>query len=1582
MKKKIMSIITICCMTIGITLCSFTQSKMVLSDEMDTEVTAQIEPEKPEEPETEEEECQQTVWRYHVNRVTNTVEIREYSGQEANVVIPETMEGKTVTAIYGNTFQTKSGNLKSITIPKSVIEIDQNTFRECGKVFCEIQVSPDNPVYASEKGILFNKEKTRLICCPQGKKGDIRDLPQSLEVIENSAFYSCKYLGSIEIPEKVVQIGSSAFQSCSRLKSIKIPEKIKCIQNDTFSGCKNLANIELPDCLESIEDNAFYECAMSYFELPQNLKAIGKTVFECCLNIESISISSDNPVFETEDGILYDKGKKKLIAYPSGKQEQVVELPVGLTCIGAGAFKECWNITAVKFPAGIDSIEEEAFAGCSSLSGIELPEGLKSIGNSAFYDCESLSAIYLPTEVRKIGKGAFNSCHALTDIHVSWKNQFYASEDGILYNKEKTILIACPNGKKGELSGFSESLLCIGEEAFYGCDKLTGIFLPESLKEIRRAALCKCNCLEKIYISENNKFFTSDDGVLYDKEKTELIAYPVSRQEISYSLPEGVESIRAFAFYQSNIQHICFTGRLKRIGDFAFYDCLNLEVIHFPSGLQEIGESAFEDCTSLSSIVLPEGIKRIGNFAFHNCDSCYCSYKENSVELPGGVEFIGKSPFPDCEIYYEEPQEPLYIEGGYDVHFVTKEGLLYNFLADDTVEISGCPYDFMTDYIVIPDEISGKTVISIGQYAFRGRWELKKVRFPEGLERIEEGAFESCGGIAQIELPENLKSLGEGAFHRCYNLESVKMPKYLKRIEKNTFYECNILKNVVFPTELKEIGDHAFSECIDLGNIILPEKLERIGKNAFSNCSKLTKAVFSGEIQSIGEQAFSRCENLIDIEFHGSVKQIEDGAFESCRNLVWIELPEGLERIGKNIFLSCENLRIIQLPESLAEIGNFAFCSCSNLQEVYYPKSKKAWKKVVAGIGNGDLQSAEIYYASARQVQEETRLAEISNSIATVSESIKDFIEQQKTLKTDWCYYIDRNTGTVEIREYTGEGKREVTVPETIEGRTVTTICERTFSLPIHNGLECVNLPKSITKIEEEAFYSYDSLKNIQVSSDNPVYASKDGILYNKEKTELISCPQGKSGKLTHLPASLKRIRNSAFISCENLSAIEIPESVEFIGKSAFRFCYELKSLNIPEGIRHIGDEAFEYCGMSEVKLPKSLKSMGGCVFGSCKNLKNIQISPENPVFESENGILYEKGKTTLVAYPVGRQEETVELPESLINIKAGAFYGGENFIEIKLPKGLRQIGEEAFSWCFNLRSVEMPDSVRYIGSSAFYYCENLDGIKIPESLESIEKETFFYCNLSEIEMPDGIEVIGERAFEGCKFLKKIRLPENLKIIGAFAFSDCAMDEIIIPEGVEKIGRGAFAGCSWLKKLRIPEGVRCIEQVTFWGCSSLISLELPASIELIEERIFQEDCTSLTDIQVSEDNPKYASENGILYNKDKTELLAYPLRKKELPKLPDSLKRIGSYAFADCENLTHIELPQGVESIGYWAFRCCEHLETVKLSENIERIGKDAFAFCSSLKQVYYPKDKTSWEKNVFVAKGNDELLLADMDFQ
>ena len=133
----------------------------------------------------------------------------------------------------------------------------------------------------------------------------------------------------------------------------------------------------------------------------------------------------------------------------------------------------------------------------------------------------------------------------------------------------------------------------------------------------------------------------------------------------------------------------------------------------------------------------------------------------------------------------------------------------------------------------------------------------------------------------------------------------------------------------------------------------------------------------------------------------------------------------------------------------------------------------------------------------------------------------------------------------------------------------------------------------------------------------------------------------------------------------------------------------------------------------------------------------------------------------------------------------------------------------------------------------------------------------------------------------------------------------------------------------------------------------------------------------MTDIRVSEDNPVFASENGILYDKGKTELLVYPLGKTELPKLPESLKRIGNYAFADCESLTYIELPQGVESIGYWAFRNCGNLETIKLPESLRRIGEEAFDFCSNLKQVYYPKDMTWWEENVYVGKRNDKLMAA-----
>ena len=117
-----------------------------------------------------------------------------------------------------------------------------------------------------------------------------------------------------------------------------------------------------------------------------------------------------------------------------------------------------------------------------------------------------------------------------------------------------------------------------------------------------------------------------------------------------------------------------------------------------------------------------------------------------------------------------------------------------------------------------------------------------------------------------------------------------------------------------------------------------------------------------GEIQYIGEKAFSCCDSLTDIEFKGNLKQIEDCAFEFCGSLVQIKLPEGLERIGKCTFYSCENLRSVELPESLVDIGNNAFYSCPNLQKVYYPKDKKAWKEVVVGIGNEDLQSAKMHF--------------------------------------------------------------------------------------------------------------------------------------------------------------------------------------------------------------------------------------------------------------------------------------------------------------------------------------------------------------------------------------------------------------------------------------------------------------------------------------------------------------------------------------------------------------------------------------------------------------------------------------------
>ena len=304
----------------------------------------------------------------------------------------------------------------------------------------------------------------------------------------------------------------------------------------------------------------------------------------------------------------------------------------------------------------------------------------------------------------------------------------------------------------------------------------------------------------------------------------------------------------------------------------------------------------------------------------------------------------------------------------------------------------------------------------------------------------------------------------------------------------------------------------------------------------------------------------------------------------------------------------------------------------------------------------------------------------------------------------------------------------------------------------------------------------------------------------------------------------------------------------------------------------------------------------------------------------------------------------------------------------VSLPDGLTSIGGYAFERCTGLTSVSIPSSVASIGGSAFDGCTGLTSITIPSSVTSIESDTFSGCTgLTGITIPERVTCIGWGAFGGCTGLASITIPSSVTSIEPWAFTGCtSLTSITIPSSVTSLGFGTFSVCSSLTSVTIPSSLTSIEYATFSGCSSLTSVTIPSSITSIGQDVFK-DCSSLTGIWVDADNTAYCNdENGVLFNKEKTNLICCPGSFSGAYIIPASVTSIGWDALYGCAGLTSISIPEGVTSIGSGAFTGCTGLTSVSIPESVTSIDSYAFSYCVGLTSIIIPSCVTSIENGVF----------------
>ena len=258
---------------------------------------------------------------------------------------------------------------------------------------------------------------------------------------------------------------------------------------------------------------------------------------------------------------------------------------------------------------------------------------------------------------------------------------------------------------------------------------------------------------------------------------------------------------------------------------------------------------------------------------------------------------------------------------------------------------------------------------------------------------------------------------------------------------------------------------------------------------------------------------------------------------------------------------------------------------------------------------------------------------------------------------------------------------------------------------------------------------------------------------------------------------------------------------------------------------------------------------------------------------------------------------------------------------------GLSDIPWYAYRTAIN--SVVIEPGVTSIGNSSFQSCSNLTSVTIPDGITTIGEQAFFLCgNLSSIVIPNSVTSIGRYAFTGCG-LVSVTIPNRVKNIEISTFSSCSkLISVTIPNSVTSIESGVFHSCSNLTSITIPNSVTGIGTGAFYDCIGLSSITIPNSVTNIEENAFS-GCISLTWIEVENENNFYSSEDGVLFNKNKTTVIVCPEGKTGTYVIPDGVINIGRAAFNSCINLTSITIPASVTNIESWAFSFCWDLRSI-----------------------------------------------------
>ena len=405
------------------------------------------------------------------------------------------------------------------------------------------------------------------------------------------------YLDSMEVPPAFQILLANTHHSTSDNMEKLIKSMVRDLpavtmdrlitENDVLmSGADNGKSIVVDEGIREIYKQAFIRrAALHNIQLPETLETIGNESFRGCSSLE------------------------------------FMEIPESTVRIGESAFRDCTSMTSLVVKNNCIKIGERAFENCSSLKRVDLPSGLTEIYGGVFNSCKELEFIELPEKLTILGENAFADCAELRKVDVP---ESVTKIDDLVFN-------GCIKLEKIELH---EGLKKIGKSAFKNCYALTSISIPSTVQSISNAPFRGCKSLKSIKVASKNKYYKSepnrregDDHVLFNKNKSVIIAYPAYSREVQYEIPDSVTIVSDWAFCEcKKLTRITIPDSVYEIGEGAFCNCEKLDEIEIPDSVVRIDDCAFRGCEKLEKVIIPDSVKELGWGLFDGCENTVTVY--------------------------------------------------------------------------------------------------------------------------------------------------------------------------------------------------------------------------------------------------------------------------------------------------------------------------------------------------------------------------------------------------------------------------------------------------------------------------------------------------------------------------------------------------------------------------------------------------------------------------------------------------------------------------------------------------------------------------------------------------------------------------------------------------------------------------------------------------------------------------------------------------------------------------------------------------------------------------------------------